>query len=78
MIILLNKISSLFGCITLCLIAIVACAPNEYDDPVPYAPFPDIVLNLNLPEYVGLKTTGATLGGRRWSSGYYYLLQAGW
>ena len=61
MIILHNRISSLFGCITLCLFAIVACSPNEYDDPVPYQPFPDIILNLNLPENVGLKSTGATL-----------------
>ena len=60
MIILLNKISILCGWIIL-LVASSACAPNEYDDPVPYAPFPDIVLNLNLPENIGLKTTGATL-----------------
>jgi nitrite reductase/ring-hydroxylating ferredoxin subunit len=56
-----NKISSLLCVITLCLAAIAACAPNDYDDPIPYAPFPDIVLNLNLPQYFGLKTIGATL-----------------
>jgi nitrite reductase/ring-hydroxylating ferredoxin subunit len=61
MIILRNKIRSLFGCIALC-IGIIACAPDQYDDPIPYQPFPEIVLNLNLPEYVGLRTTGATLG----------------
>ena len=56
-----KKISFLPGFITLCLVAITACAPNDYDDPIPYAPFPDIVLNLNLPQYFGLKTTGTTL-----------------
>lgn len=60
MITLLNRIGALPALIIL-LIIITACEPNEYDDPVPYAPFPDIVLNLNLPENIGLKTTGATL-----------------
>ena len=60
MIILLSKIRVLLGSIIL-FCALNACEPNEYDDPVPYAPFPDIVLNLNLPENIGLKTTGATL-----------------
>jgi hypothetical protein len=54
-----NKTRILLGIIFL--IGSNACAPNDYDDPVPYAPFPDIVLNLNLPENIGLKTTGATL-----------------
>lgn len=44
-----------------CIIILTACTPNDYDDPIPYQPFPDIVLNLALPEYIGLKTTGATL-----------------
>ncbi|HMG88727.1 MAG TPA: hypothetical protein VK589_01670 [Chryseolinea sp.] len=61
MIILHNKIRSRFGFITLCVIAITACSPNDYDDPIPYAPFPEIVLNLNLPQYFALKTTGTTL-----------------
>jgi len=60
MIILLNKTRILSGWIIL-LLVLAACEPNEYDDPVPYAPFPDIVLNLNLPENIGLKTVGATL-----------------
>jgi nitrite reductase/ring-hydroxylating ferredoxin subunit len=61
MIILHNKMRRRFRFVTLCLIAIAACTPNDYDDPIPYAPFPDIALNLNLPQYIGLKTTGATL-----------------
>lgn len=56
-----NKRRYFFGFITLCLIAIASCSTNDYDDPIPYAPFPDIVLNLNLPQYFALKTTGATL-----------------
>jgi nitrite reductase/ring-hydroxylating ferredoxin subunit len=61
MIILHNRMHCRFGFITLCLIAIAACTPNDYDDPIPYAPFPEIVLNLNLPQYIALKSTGATL-----------------
>ena len=60
MIILLNKTRILFSWIIL-LLVLAGCEPNEYDDPVPYAPFEDIVLNLNLPQYIGLKTPGATL-----------------
>ena len=61
MIILHNKMRFFSLFITLCLIVIAACTPNDYDDPIPYAPFPDIVMNLNLPQYIGLKSTGATL-----------------
>ena len=60
MIILRNRVSIVSGWIIL-LLGSGSCDPNPYDDPVPYAPFPDIVLNLNLPEYIGLKSTGVTL-----------------
>jgi hypothetical protein len=60
MIILHNKIRILSAW-TILLLVLAACEPNEYDDPVPYQPFEDKVLVLNLPEYIGLKTPGATL-----------------
>ena len=59
MIILLNRISAFF--VLIIFIVLVACEPNEYDDPIPYSPFADIVLNLSLPDYIGLKSAGATL-----------------
>ena len=37
---------------------LVACEPNLSDDPIPYVAFNDIVLNLNLPEYISLRTDG--------------------
>ena len=40
------------------LIVITACKPNLSDDPVPFIPFLDVVINLNLPEFVGLRTDG--------------------
>jgi nitrite reductase/ring-hydroxylating ferredoxin subunit len=57
--ILQNKINSLLRKF-FCLIVLAACTPNDYDDPVPYAPFPDIILNLNLPDRIALRTPGAT------------------
>lgn len=35
-----------------------ACDPNLSDDPIPYIPFNDYVINLNLPEYIALRTDG--------------------
>lgn len=40
------------------LVFILACTPNRSDDPVPFIPFLDIVVNLNLPEFIGLRTDG--------------------
>jgi hypothetical protein len=39
-------------------ILLFSCQPNLSDDPVPYIPFIDIPINLNLPEYISLKTDG--------------------
>jgi len=47
---------------------IASCSPDRSDDPVPFIPFVDIVINLNLPEFVGLRTDGGyveTNGGVR-------------
>lgn len=43
----------------------VNCSPDLSDDPIPYQPFSDIVINLNLPTYNSLKIDGgfATTGG---------------
>lgn len=40
------------------LIAVLACSPDLSDDPIPYTPFPDIVLNLNLPDNIALRSKG--------------------
>lgn len=37
-----------------------ACEPDLSDDEIPWQPFDVIQLNLNLPEYVALKTDGGT------------------
>ena len=39
-------------------IIISACSQSRSDDPVPFIPFVDIVINLNLPEYISLRTDG--------------------
>lgn len=36
----------------------VTCSPDRGDDPIPFVPFSPIVLNLNLPEYIALKSNG--------------------
>lgn len=35
-----------------------ACEPNLSDDQIPYVAFNDIIINLNLPEYINLRTDG--------------------
>jgi hypothetical protein len=40
------------------LLAISSCTPSRYDDPVPFVPFVDIVINLNLPEFIALRSDG--------------------
>jgi nitrite reductase/ring-hydroxylating ferredoxin subunit len=37
---------------------ILGCEPELSDDAIPYQPFDVININLNLPEYIGLKTDG--------------------
>jgi len=40
------------------LLTILSCTPGRYDDPVPFIPFVDIVINLNLPEFIALRSDG--------------------
>jgi nitrite reductase/ring-hydroxylating ferredoxin subunit len=42
------------------LTGLLGCSPDLSDDPIPYQPFPDIILNLNLPDNIALKTKGAS------------------
>jgi hypothetical protein len=35
-----------------------SCKPDLSDDPIPYQPFDDIVINLTLPAYINLATDG--------------------
>jgi len=37
---------------------ISACSPQRADDPVPFIPFVDRIINLNLPEFISLRTDG--------------------
>jgi nitrite reductase/ring-hydroxylating ferredoxin subunit len=39
-------------------LTLIACEPNLSDDPVPYIAFTDIVINLNLPEFIALRSDG--------------------
>lgn len=39
-------------------ILLFSCGSDMTDDPIPFLPFSPITLNLNLPEYQGLKTNG--------------------
>lgn len=40
------------------MVVISACSPQRSDDPVPFIPFVDIVINLNLPEFIALRADG--------------------
>jgi hypothetical protein len=40
------------------LAGLFACSPDLSDDQIPYQPFPDIILNLNLPDNIALKSKG--------------------
>jgi nitrite reductase/ring-hydroxylating ferredoxin subunit len=42
----------------LILLCMVACTRDLSDDPIPIIPFVDVVINLNLPEYLTLQTNG--------------------
>jgi hypothetical protein len=42
----------------LLILVLNACTPEMTDDPIPYFPFTPIAINLNLPEYQALKTSG--------------------
>jgi hypothetical protein len=46
--------------IYLLILLLLACTPDMYDDPIPLVPFVDIVINLNLPEYINLRTDGGS------------------
>jgi len=40
---------------------IAGCEPDLSDDAIPWQPFDVININLNLPEYIGLKTDGRSM-----------------
>lgn len=42
----------------LLLLSLVACTRDLSDDPIPIIPFPDVVINLGLPDYFSLQTDG--------------------
>ena len=40
------------------LFVLVACEPDLSDDPIPYIPFTEIIINLSFPEFASLRTDG--------------------
>jgi nitrite reductase/ring-hydroxylating ferredoxin subunit len=46
--------------VSVLLIGLQSCSPDLSDDQIPFQPFPDIVLNLNLPDNIALKTKGSS------------------
>ena len=40
------------------LFLLMACEPDLSDDPIPYTPFTEIIINLSFPEYTSLRTDG--------------------
>jgi hypothetical protein len=40
------------------ILILIGCNSDLSDDPIPFVSFSDIILDINLPEYVGLKTDG--------------------
>lgn len=40
------------------LFLLIGCQPDLSDDPIPYVPFTEIVINLSFPEFVSLRTDG--------------------
>jgi hypothetical protein len=58
----------LYSFVTILVISVISCSPDLSDDPIPPANFPDITINLNLPEYIALRSAGnykAISGGVR-------------
>lgn len=44
--------------ILILLVMLAGCTPELDDDPIPYIPFNEIFININLPEYTNLRMTG--------------------
>lgn len=54
--------SRILNCIAVAAIATFShCTPDRGEDPIPYVPFSEILINLNLPAYVALKTNGGSM-----------------
>ncbi len=47
---------TIFYCFLLTLLG--SCSGDRMDDPIPVQPFPDIIINLSLPEYASLQIDG--------------------
>ena len=55
----------IFYCLLLSLIT--SCSGDRVDDPIPFQQFPDIIINLSLPDYASLQIDG----------GYKYINNSG-
>jgi hypothetical protein len=47
--------------VSLVFVLLLSCSEDLSDDPIPYQPFPDIIINLNLPEYLALRSNGGSV-----------------
>lgn len=43
------------------LLMIMSCSQDLVDDPIPFQPFSDVIINLNLPAYTNLMTDGGNV-----------------
>lgn len=46
--------------VMIAVVFMLGCSSDPADDPIPFQNFPDKVLNLNLPDNIGLRTKGAS------------------
>ena len=53
-----NRCTTSIHWIRVLTVVLFGCTPDLSDDPIPFQPFPDIILNLNLPENIALKSKG--------------------
>ncbi|MEJ7645944.1 MAG: hypothetical protein WKF87_15220 [Chryseolinea sp.] len=45
----------------LAILAVCSCSPDLTDDPIPPTAFPDMSMNLNLPQYIAMKSKGNSM-----------------
>jgi hypothetical protein len=54
----MTTIEKIIGILLLTVVVATGCKPDDSDDSIPFVPFPDIYVNLTLPENFQLQTSG--------------------